>query len=191
VKFVLNLSLTPFFAAVFDEENILIEKIFCRELKNSSAKIWNFLQKFEIKKIAAAGGICGPGGFSSLRAAATILNSIAFSQKISLFSMRADFFLKKILQQKNLKNVDFLLNSFSNNIFFRDKNENLQQISVEIAAEKFRDQKFLVDFLPPEKQKFFRKINLKLENLEKNLLKILLQQRPKKVFLPEYFFPAV
>ncbi len=164
------------------------------------AETFEFLKKHNIESqnITFLGGVSGPGGFSSLRVGSGILNALAFAKKLPIHQVRADLWIAEFLKQ-NKENPDhFLLNSFSDGVFFIEKNADevsqprLQRININEAAEKFKDQKMFVDLLPAEKQVNFKsKIDLLFENAEKSLLEVLKKQSPQKDFVPDYEFPAV
>jgi len=194
VKFILNTSLDPHFCALFDAQDVLIDSLRWTNRKRTGQIVWDFLEKHEIseKEMNFVGGISGPGGFSNLRVASGILNALSLKFDIPVYLVRADFFLKKFLEKNNKTSAKFLLNSFSNGVFYCDKNNDLVRITVEEAVKKFGENEIFTGFLPEEKsENFLKKITLNLKNLEQILLESLKETEPQLQFVPDYEFPAV
>lgn len=194
MKFVLNTSLDPHFCALFDAQGVLLDLLFWENRKKTGEILWEFFKKNNIheKKINFIGGISGPGGFSNLRGAAGVLNALSLKFNIPVYQVRADGFIQTLLKKNNLEGERFLLNSFSDGVFFQDKGGDLVRIPVEEAVEKFGENQIFVEFLPKEKQeKFLKKITLEPNDLPEILLESLKKTSPQKQFLPNYEFPAV
>lgn len=87
--FVLNTSVDPHFCALFDEDHNLIDQVSWEDRKQDGSQVFEFLQKHP-ENITFIGGISGPGGFSSLRAAAGILNALSFKYQLPIHQVRED-----------------------------------------------------------------------------------------------------
>ena len=192
MKLVLNTAIDPHFCAILKTDNTVLEKVSWENRRRDGEEIWNFLQKNKVQEIEfkMIGGVSGPGGFSSLRASAGILNAIAFSRKMEIKQVRADLFVAAFLRsQKQAEN--FILNSFGNSVFVLD-GEKLKRLETEKAVVNFRNKPVFVDLLPEEKAKFFTNtIDLKFKNTESVLGEILSTQKPQKIFIPDYEFEPV
>ncbi len=194
MKFILNTSLDPHFCAIFDTNNILIDYLEWTDRRRTGEIVWNFLEKNKIseKKINFIGGISGPGGFSNLRGTSGILNALSLKFNIPVHQVRADVFVKKFLEKNNYFKTEFLLNSFSDGVFFCDKDNELVRTTIRDIVKKYQKKEVFVEFLPKEKKEEFQnKINLKLKDLAGILLKTLEQTKSQKQFIPNYEFPAV
>jgi len=184
VKFILNTAVDPHFCVLFDEADNLIEKKNWENRKLDGSEMFEFLQKHEAE-ITFCGGITGPGGFSSLRAGGGILNAISVAHAIPVHQVRADTWIEKIIGSE-----DFLLNSFSDGVFFVD-GEDLERITIDEAIVKF-EQPMFVGLLPPEKQEKIEKtFDHSFENSEQVLLEVLKESTPQEQFHADYEFPAV
>ncbi len=193
MKFILNVAVDPHFCAFFDDNDRLIEKHEWMVNRRDGAEVFDFLERNNVSKqdITFIGGVSGPGGFSSLRAGAGILNSLSFAKDLPIHQVRADVWVAEFLQLKEENSDHFLLNSFSDGVFYLEKGK-LQRIKIDEAVTKFENQKMFVFLLPSEKRdRFPQKINLSFENSEKVLLEVLKKQKPKKTFIPDYEFPPV
>jgi len=63
MKFVLNMSFSPHFVALFDAENHLVETISWENFREGSQYVWNFLDKHQIghgTDLTFIGGVSGP-----------------------------------------------------------------------------------------------------------------------------------
>ncbi len=192
MKLVLNTALDPHFCAILNTDNTVFQKTEWTNRRQDGKEIWNFLQKHKSPQIKfeMIGGISGPGGFSSLRASAGILNALAFSQEILVKQIRADFFVTAFLKFHKHK-PNFVLNSFGDCVFMPDGN-NLKRIKTEEAVRFFGEKEVFIDLLPEEKATLFKnKIDLKFQNTESILGKILSTQKSQKVFIPDYGFDPV
>ena len=188
MKFILNTSVRPHFCALFDDQDKLIDIQKWEEHRRDSEETFSFLKKNKADSlpISFVGGVSGPGGFSSLRVGAGILNALSFSKNIPIHSVRSDIWIRKFVGSDH-----FVLESFGEKVFVPE-NGKLTLTTIANAVEKFRDQPLFVKILPEDRQKQFPKImELSLEGMEKVLLSVLQQQDPQNIFLPEYLFPAI
>ena len=188
MKFILNTAVDPHFCALFDSAGKLIECHKWTNRRRDGAETFDFLEshKAEDLKINFCGGVAGPGGFSSLRAGAGILNALAFAKKIPVHQVRADRWIAEFLGSK-----DFVLNSFGDGVWVLESGE-LIRMPVGGAAEKFSDTPIFVGLLPPEKRgKFKKTLDVSLERAEKVLLEVLEKTQPQEIFHPDYEFPPV
>jgi len=191
MKFVINTAVDPHFCAIFDEKK-LIDADFWTNRRADGERTWKFLEKFPIEKINFAGGVAGPGGFSSLRVVAGILNAISFAKKIPLRQVSADVWIRQFLISRGHPDAQFLLNSFGDGVFFRNSHGKLQKLSVVEATAKFADTEVFVALLPPEKQKCFsKKLDLKFTDSVRDLLDALESAPKRENFVPEYGFSPV
>ncbi len=206
MKFILNTAVDPHFCALFDEQGKLIKQQEWTNRRRDGQEVYEFLQnrvrtpnkKSSNSEITFCGGATGPGGFSSLRAGGGILNALAFSNKIAVHQVRADIWIKEFLKNsitrvpKNRTRVEnFLLNSFSDGVFYRE-GEELVRVNVEEAVKKFVDQEVWVELLPKEKkEKFTKQSKIPFNNKEEVLLKVLENSQGKEQFEPDYEFPPV
>ena len=87
--FVLNTSLDPHFCALFDKDQNLIDQVSWEDRKQDGRSVFEFLEKHP-EKLSFIGGISGPGGFSSLRAASSILQALALKYDLPIHQIRAD-----------------------------------------------------------------------------------------------------
>ena len=184
MKFILNTAVDPHFCALFDEGDHLIERRDWVNRKLDGSEMFDFLKKHE-GEITFCGGVTGPGGFSSLRAGGGILNAISVAHYIPVHQIRADKWIEQVIDSQ-----DFLLNSFSDGVFYLDK-DNLERITIDEAVTKFNKPMF-AGLLPPEKQeKMTKTFNHSFENSEQVLLKVLQEGKPQEQFHADYEFPAV
>ncbi len=191
MKFIINTALDPHFCALFDDEDNVIEKVTWENRRKDGESTWNFLKKYDLSEIDFVGGVSGPGGFSSLRAAAGILNSIAFANKLQVFQIRADKLIQEFLGAHNFEGK-FLLNSFGKSVFFVDNNGKLEREEVTLVAEKYKDREVFAELLPEDKKALFKKTApLPLDNLNQAMIKSLQKETPQKYFLPDYQFSPV
>ena len=184
MKFILNTSVDPHFCALFDEANNLIERQTWENRKLDGQEMFDFLKNHE-GKITFCGGVTGPGGFSSLRAGGGVLNAVSVAHNIPVHQVRADKWIEQLLESR-----DFLLNSFSDGVFYQE-NDELVRITIDKAGDKF-DQPMFVGLLPAEKQeKISKTFNHSLEGSEQVLLKVLKESESQEQFHADYEFPAV
>lgn len=194
MKFILNTSLDPHFCALFDAQGVLVDSLRWEDRRKTGIFVWDFLEKNKISEYSMSliGGISGPGGFSNLRGAAGILNALSLKFEIPVHQVRADFFVERLLKKNNFDHENFLLNSFSDGVFFQAKNKDLIRITVDKAVEEFKEEALFVGFLPEVKQEnFSKKITVNFEDIEKILLEVLAESIPQKQFVADYEFPAV
>ncbi len=197
MKFILNTSADPHFCALFDAQNNLIEQKSWTIKRRDGAEVFDFLKKHDIKNLdfSLIGGISGPGGFSSLRVGAGILNAISFAKNIPVSQIRADVWISRFLERRGENPSNFLLNSFSDGVFYcagETTPFRLQRITIDEAAKKFKNNKMFVGLLPVEKKnKFLKRIDIPFEDSAKILLEVLDEAEPRKMFMPDYEFPAV
>ncbi|MCF7831078.1 hypothetical protein K9M41_03755 [Candidatus Gracilibacteria bacterium] len=186
MKFILNTATDTHFCASFDEQGELIKTQEWTNRRRDGEEVYEFLQAVETSKITFCGGVTGPGGFSSLRAGGGMLNALTFANKIPVHQVRADIWIKELLGT-----TDFLLNSFSDGVFYTE-GEELVRIGVLEAVKKFKDKEMWVELLPVEKrEKFTKQSKVPFANKEQILLKVLEMSQSKEQFEPDYEFPPV
>ncbi|MCF7905917.1 hypothetical protein K9L63_01870 [Candidatus Gracilibacteria bacterium] len=193
MKFILNTAVDPHFCALFDENGNLIERCEWTNRRRDGQEVFCFLQKHTIGDavpLTFLGGVAGPGGFSSLRAGAGILNALSFAFLLPVYQVQADKWIQAFLGSNN-----FVLNSFSDGVFFpvtETAPSRLQRITVDEAVKKFTKKKLWVELLPEEKKEKFKNQRPKpFEHSEQALLRVLEASEPRKEFMPDYEFPPV
>ncbi len=193
MKFILNVSVDLHFCALFDADGNLVEKRSWAVKKRDGEEVFEFLQKHDVygMNLTFLGGVSGPGGFTSLRVGAGILNALAVAKKMPVHQVRADVWISAFLKLYSEDELAFCLNSFSDGVFHSDSKK-LQRITTEEASIKFQDQKMFVAILPENKRELFKnKIDLSFDNAEIVLLDVLKKSASQKLFMPDYEFPAV
>lgn len=193
MKFILNTSFDFHFCALFDKKNQLVDFHSWENLRRDGVEVWGFLEKHDFPNLSLdfLGGVSGPGSFSSLRTASSILNSLSFFYKLPVHFVRADFVVEAFLRSKNISN-NFLLNTFGEAVFFRNEVGDLVRISLDLAVEKFGEAVLFCAFLPEKKRNYFHQVEkISLVGIEKSCLEVLLSVRSQKNFVPDYEFPPV
>jgi hypothetical protein len=194
VKFILNTAIDPHFCVLFDEDNNLLHRQEWTHRRRDGIEIFEFLETHlpseNAELLSFIGGVSGPGGFSSLRAGAGVLNALAFAHKIPIHHVRADIWIRSFLAEHGQNENAFVLNSFSEGVFVPQKDKlirmNVSQAALEIQYPVFDA------LLPESKRSFFpQKINISFQNSEHSLLRSLLNCSPSESFLPDYEFPPV
>ncbi len=187
VKFILNTAIDPHFCALFDEAGIRIDYHEWENRRHDGKELWEFLKNHDVSKFIFLGGVSGPGGFSSLRAGAGVLNSLAFATGLSVHSLRADFWQEALLQGKG----EVILNSFGDGVWVR-KNSILHRHSVEEAGKLFIQTPVCVSWLPKEKQEMFsHPIFIDMKQAPEVLLTFLEAVEPHTQCVTEYEVPPV
>jgi hypothetical protein len=181
VKFILNTAVDPHFCAMFSADNEILKFHSWTDRRADGHEVFDFLKNFDAKKITFAGGVAGPGGFSSLRAAAGILNAIAFAAEIPVHQIRADHWISAFLGHEN-----FLLNSFGSAVW-KIKNGEIFRTEISELPKK----EFFTKLLPPEKSEKISSIPGDSSGSEKTLLSVLEKTKPQDGFHPDYEFPPV
>ena len=129
MKLIINTSTDPHFCALFDAQGVLVKRLEWTVKKADGAKIFEFLKKHDVQnmELSLIGGVSGPGGFSSIRVTASILNSIGFAKKLPVHQVRADIWISEFLRVNNYPPESFLLNSFSDGVFYVDQTSPLNK----------------------------------------------------------------
>jgi tRNA A37 threonylcarbamoyladenosine modification protein TsaB len=195
VQFILNTAIDPHFCALFDDESSLIEIKSWITRHQDSEETWSFFKKhnFDSHSFSLIGGISGPGGFSSLRVAAGILNALGLAKNQSIYQVRADAWISSILKENKENPEAFCLNSFGDGVFYREeRTKKLIRATAKKESQKWQNTPCFVGLLSPEKQTLFpQKIEIDLKNQELLLLKILQKTKPQENFISEYEVPPV
>lgn len=198
MKFVINTAIDPHFCAIFDDRDKLVKKKTWDFRPKDGVEVFEFLKKWKLAEmnLSFLGGVSGPGGFSSLRTAAGILNALGYAKKLPVHKVRADKLIAAFLSKVDEKCAnDFVLNSFSDGVFCSKPDGSLVRVNVEDAAAQFEDRPVFVSLLPDDKQRYFKK-KLKIESeLQQDLTSVLLEvlkvTPAEDVFVPEYEWAAV
>lgn len=184
MKFILNMSFAPHFVVLFDEKNVEIDRLEWEDFRAGSQHVWDFLGRHKIgteTKLSFVGGVAGPGGFSTLRVGGAIINALAFRFRLPVHQVRADVIARALTGGNG-----FLLNSFGDGVFVPE-GEELSRVAV---TQLKSDRPLFIDWLPPEKQDQF--VPMKIEaDVIKTTLQVLQKAESRRVFLPDYEFPAV
>ena len=108
MKFILNTAIDPHFCFFVDEENNIVDLHIWENRRLDGKEVFEFLEKYpkEREEINFIGGVSGPGGFSSLRVGAGIINAIATAKNIETRSIRADQWIASLLGA----DIPFVLN---------------------------------------------------------------------------------
>ncbi len=187
MKFILNTAVDPHFCALFDENNVRINYHEWENRRHDGKELWEFLQKYNVSRFTFLGGVSGPGGFSSLRAGAGVLNSLAFTTGLPVHSLRADFWQEALLSETE----SVILNSFGDGVWIK-KNSVLCRYSVEEAGKLFAEKTVCVSWLPKGKQEVFSNpMFLDMTQALEVLLKCLEQTKPYTQCVTEYEVPPV
>lgn len=199
MKFILNTAVDPHFCALFDESGNLIERREWTNRRRDGAEIFEFLNTYLINPgvknsktpgLSFIGGVTGPGGFSSLRAGAGVLNALSVAHKLPIHQVRSDIWIGAFLAEHNQNPEAFVLNSFSEGVFIPEKGE-LVRMDATQAVQKIKTP-ILTALLPEAKQNLFlQKIDIPFEKTETTLLAVLQKASPQEMFLPDYEFPPV
>jgi len=187
MQFIVNTAVDPHFCALFDSDNTLIEQKKWDQRNTDGQQIYDFLKKHDIANINLnlIGGLTGPGGFSSLRIASTVLNSLSFAKKIDIHSIRVDHWLRDWIGHS-----DFILNSFGKSVW-EAKGAELSRIDIDEAVAQYGENPMYVDLLPVEKKSLFKEQIKPEGSLVESLFQALKKQSPQPQFLPDYEVPPV
>lgn len=178
------MSFAPHFVALFDVDDHLVAHETWEDFRAGGEIVWQFLEKHDIGKsvdLDFIGGVSGPGGFSTLRVGGAIINALGFRFELPVHQVRADHIARELIDCD-----DFLLNSFGDGVFMPER-EKLVRVSIE---EIEIDTPLFVDWLPEDKKSKFKSLESK-KDVVVTTLQVLQEQNSRKVFLPDYEFPAV
>ncbi len=201
MQFILNVALDPHFCAIFDESGKLVASHTWEIRQRDGEEVWEWVEKKipqELSdKITFVGGITGPGGFTSLRVGAGIINAMASAHQISVHQVRADKYVEALMGESKGGTI-FLLNSFSDGVYYPQNGELIRE-DIESAGKRFQGQSLGLDFLPEAKQEKLietfqiknKALRLSLEEKMTVLFQTLKAQPEQKLFLPDYEFPPV
>lgn len=184
--FILNTSFDPHFCALLSMDGEVMAQVTWEERKRDGEVVHAFFQTHidSLNDLVWCGGISGPGGFSSLRAASVILNTLAWKQKTPV---RVESALR--VAREYIGEGSFLLNSFGQSVFVCDSGMDFSQKFLS----DFGTYDGFVGFLPEAKQLKIKEFSEKVDTqkLLDSLFQVLKCSEDKKSFVPEYFFEAV
>ncbi len=187
MKFILNTAVDPHFCALFDETGRRLFYCEWEDRRRDGKELWDFLQDHDVSEFTFLGGVSGPGGFSSLRVGAGILNSLAFTTGLPIHSLRADFWQEALLKGEG----KMVLNSFGDGVWVRSGNE-LDRKSIAEAGSLFANNSVCVSWLPEGKQKAFSNpILVDMNEAPEVLLKLLETVDSHPQFVTNYEVPPV
>ncbi len=188
MKFILNTAIDPHFCALFDEKNVRIFYHEWNDRRRDGKELWEFLKNQDVSTFTFLGGVSGPGGFSSLRAGAGVLNSLAFTTNLSIHSLRADFLQKALLKEEA---VEVVLNSFGDGVWIQNGTELIRKKGEDVQ-QYFSHKPVCVSWLPEEKQKIFSNpFFINMDNAPEFLLSLLEKEPGHPQFITDYEVPPV
>lgn len=192
MKFILNTAVDPHFCALFDSDESRIDYHEWQNRRRDGEELWHFLNKHKTDEIDFIGGVSGPGGFSSLRAGAGVLNSLAFALGISVHAVRADRWQEALLSRQFPNDeVKVVLNSFGDGIWLKE-GDVLGRYSVDDLRKKIGETCICGSWLPAEKrQEFANTVELDMAKGAEILLSILHDAEPARQFATAYEVPPV
>ena len=187
MKFILNTAVDPHFCSLFDVSGKRLAYHEWKNRRDDGKEIWQFLQHYTVSEITFLGGVSGPGGFSSLRAGASILNALAFVTHLSVASIRADFWQEALLSGKG----KIVLNSFGDGVWIQS-GKDLVRKSIEQVRKQFRDTPVCVNWLPGEKaEQFQNPVFVDMKNAPEVLMSLLEKEVTHPQFITDYEVPPV
>lgn len=187
MKFILNTAVNPHFCALFDDDGQRISFHTWENHRDDGSELWNFLKQCDSANITFLGGVSGPGGFSSLRVGAGVLNSLAFALKLSVHSLRADFWQEALLKDTGA----IVLNSFGDGVWVRS-GKDLVRKTAEEANRYFLGKSACVSWLPEEKvREFETPILVDMKEAPEVLLRLLKTVDAHPQCLTEYEVPPI
>lgn len=191
MKFVLNTALDPHFCALIDKEERIFDVHVWENRRLDGTETWNFLEKHKdiTDTITFLGGVSGPGGFSSLRAASGILEALSSKLDLKIHHARSDEWMKLFLEENKI-DAPIVLNSFSQKVFLTEGND-ITPYEISDLAEKLGDTKIYGDTLPENKREFFQLINCPHNPSALDLYNTVKKSTPSEHFLPSYEYAAV
>lgn len=188
MKFILNTAVDPHFCTLFDDEGKRVSYHQWQDRRRDGKELWEFLNKQNSSNFTFLGGISGPGGFSSLRAGAGVINALAFTTGLPIHSVRADFLQKALLKDERGAVV---LNSFGDGVWMQEGKELTRKPAAE-AGESFAQNPVCISWIPIEKQAFFKNpVSVDMEKAPEILLRLLETTKEQSMFVPDYEVPAV
>ena len=192
MQFVLNTSFDPHFCALFDDNNDLIAQSHWAVPRHDGQQIWEFLAQHLAPndKLNFVGGVSGPGSFSSLRTAGAVLNALAFKYQLPIHQARADAVIIDYLKQEGRESENFLLNSFSQRVFWPQKKQ-LQVLELPAAA-SLVPTPVITAWLPAAKAEHFTSApDIAPLGPRQTLLNTLKNSSVHENFIPDYEYPPV
>ena len=192
MKFILNTAVDPHFCALFSEKGERVAYHEWTDRRRDGAELWDFLNERNVEDFTFIGGVSGPGGFSSLRAGAGVLNSLAFALNLPVHAVRADRWMKGLLDKQFVgDNVVVVLNSFGDGVWIQD-GEELARLQVEEAGQRIANNLVCVSWLSDEKKKAFVKgVEIVMDKSAEVLLSVLGEVMPNRQFATDYEVPPV
>lgn len=192
MQFILNTSFDPHFCALLDTEGNIIAQNHWMIPREDGQHIWNFLQQNLPPEASLnfIGGVSGPGSFSSLRTAGAVLNALSFKFNIPVHQARADHVIQDFLKTENRAAEPFLLNSFSQRIFWPQTGE-LKVIDLNETPLP-PNKSFITSWLPDAKKNDINQAEA-IDPLgpQQTLLTTLKNTTPQAQFVPDYEYPPV
>ena len=191
MKFILNTAVDPHFCALFSETGERIDYLEWNDRRLDGEELWKFLDEKKTADLTFIGGVSGPGGFSSLRAGAGVLNSLAFALQTPVHAVRADKWQAALLKEQFNEEVNVALNSFGDAVWLQDGAE-LTRHQVEEAGVKLATEKVCVSWLDDKKKEAFPNgVEVKMKKGPEVLLAQLEKVDPNRQFAAEYEVPPV
>lgn len=183
----LNVSVEPFFIALLKKEGTPFAQAFIPNTKQAGEEMFRFCEKYQehFSTLLWAGTVTGPGGFTTLRLGASLVNTLHFVQGTPLRTVTAMEWVSDWLQLTSYQKA--LLNSFGETVFLVENNNHRL-----ISLHEVRDLKDVwYGGLPEAKRKSIGLKNQKETIDVESLYKICIQKEEQQEVVPEYYFEAV
>ncbi len=188
MKFILNTAVDPHFCTLFTKDGKRFAHHEWTNRRRDGVELWIFLNNYTVSEFTFLGGISGPGGFSSLRAGAGVLNALSFATRLPIYSVRADKVQRALLPDSE---VEVVLNSFGEGVWIQEGSELVRKEMQEVH-QLFAHKRACTSWLPFEKESAFpHSVSVDTKTIPEVLLRLLEVSEPQKVFVPDYEVPAV
>lgn len=152
MNFILNTSIQPHFCVLTDDTGRILHRCEWKTPRDDGRFLYTFCEKYKhlFDSVTFFGMVSGPGGFSSLRVGASVLNVYGWFYQQNIHQIRADEWVQAY-QKDQLDTGIIFLNSFGQNVWKVDNTKDLQSISLE-NFKKESHQKYCFDCIPEEKR---------------------------------------
>lgn len=184
----LNVSVEPFFIALVKEDGALFSHALIPNNKQAGEELFAFCEKHNehFSSLSWSGSVTGPGGFATLRLAASLINSLSYVHSTSIRALSAFEWVSIWLKETNYEQA--ILNSFGGKVFLVAKDGSHSLIALE---EVVGQKNTWYGSLPDAKiQKLG--LNRQKEGLDmESLYKICIQKKEVPEYIPDYCFEAV
>lgn len=189
----LNTSLNPHFVALYsaDGESVAVES--WTAFREDTDRVIHFLLQQRLDQhtpLQWVGGVTGPGGFSSLRAASSLLQGLSLTHGCPIRGVSAEALVRFLLMAMGVENPRFVLNSFGQRVFLVE--DTMTLLTAQEAAEQCRDVPVCTTFLPEEKAAYFlQRYDVDVRAVPGALFSLLSGAEDRDDWVPLYAFPPV